>query len=431
MGKKHSSRKAEPRETKVTEVDFDKWQDLYSKRTECIQCSEVRELFRYASRPDIISMAGGNPYTKSFPMEKIIETTRFIMETDGPAALQYTVSEGIEGLRKCVATVMADEGVKVDPEDVLIVDGAQQALDLLGKIFIDEGSPILVEGPSYVGALNAFYAYEPKVIAVKMDDDGLQIDLLETALRKLEKEKTRPRFLYTVPNFHNPAGITLSKKRRPELLRVAREHDLLVIEDNAYGRLRFEGENLPLLRSLDDEVVHLGTFSKIFTPGFRIGWVIGPRPILDKLSYAKQAADLCSSSFAQRLIEQYFARNLWTEHVASLIETYRRRRDVMLAALKEFFPEEASWTYPQGGFFVWVTLPEYIDTREMLARAISQKVVYISGGGFFADGTGANCMRLNFSYPEESDIYEGIKRLSKVVKEQMALYKSVAVKLKL
>lgn len=415
----------------MSERRLDKWSSKYASRTSRIKSSEIRDLLAVTARPDIISLAGGLPDTESFRMEKITEATREVMNREGAAALQYGPSEGHEGLKKHIVDLMAEEKIKVDTEDFIITNGAQQALDLIGKIFIDVGSKALVGAPSYVGALNAFAAYEGDMVGVPLDDEGLQVDILEKTLADLKSKNEDPRFIYLVPNFHNPAGVTLSLKRRRKLLRLAKEYELLVVEDNPYGRLRYEGKGLPSLRSLDDSVIYLGTFSKIFSPGLRLGWVIAPYPILEKIIFAKQGADLCTSSFSQRVVESYFAHNLWKNHVGNLVKTYRRRRNAMLEALKEFFPPEAKWTKPQGGLFIWATLPKHIDTTEMLAEAISQKVAYVPGRAFYADGSGANKMRLCFSYPKEEAIYEGIKRLAKVVKQRIALYESLTRGLKL
>ncbi|MDI6690020.1 MAG: PLP-dependent aminotransferase family protein [Actinomycetota bacterium] len=415
----------------MTEFKFDKWVELYAHRTASMKSSGIRDLLSVTARPDIISLAGGLPYTRLFRFEKVVEATEHAMQREGSAALQYGPSEGHKGLKKHIIKLMEEEGIKVDFDDILVTDGAQQALDLLSKIFINPGDKIIVEAPSYVGALNAFASYEANIVSIPLDKDGLQVDLLQETLEEFTKKGEVLKFIYLVPNFHNPAGVTLSLKRREHLLSLAREHGLIVVEDNAYGRLRFEGEDIKNLKAMDDSVIYVGTFSKIFSPGLRLGWVVAPKPILEKLIFAKQAADLCSSSFAQRVVEEYFTHNLWKRHIEKLVEIYRSRRDAMLQALEEFFPDEVRWTKPQGGFFVWVALPEYVDTTEMLAEAISEKVAYVPGRGFFADASGKNYMRLAFCYPEEEVIHEGIKRLSKVVKRYIILYKSVAKKLHL
>jgi len=409
---------------------FDRWLQLYAERTAGMKSSEIRDLLSVTARPDIISLAGGLPYTQFFPMEKLVEATRNVMRKEGSAALQYGPSEGHEGLKEYLTEMMAEEEIYVEPEDILITDGAQQGLDLLSKIFINPGDKVIVEAPSYTGGLNAFVSYQAEMISFPLDEDGLRVDLLSKYLKKTTTdsgESHLPKFLYVVPNFHNPAGVTLSEERRSKLLEVVKKYNLLILEDNPYGRLRFEGENIKSLRARDDSVIYLSTFSKIFAPGVRLGWVIAPRPILEKLVFAKQPADLCSSSLVQRVVEEYLRTNRWREHLKELVNIYRARRDAMLQALEEFFPEEAQWTRPQGGFFIWATLPEYIDTTEMLAEAISEKVAYVPGRAFFADGSGGNAMRLAFCYAEKEAIYEGIKRLGKVIKRKMDLYRSFGI----
>jgi len=393
-----------------------------------MKSSEIRDLLSVSARPDIISLAGGLPYTKNFKMEKITEAVRATMRKEGMAALQYGPSEGHIGLKKHIIDLMATEGIKVDETGLVITDGSQQGLDLIAKIFVDPGDVVIVEAPSYVGALNAFSAYQPNLVSIPMDENGMIVDRLESELRKLAKQEKRAKFLYTVPNFHNPAGVTLSLLRRKQILELSKKYKLLLVEDNPYGRLRFEGDNLPSLKSLDDNVVYLGTFSKIFSPGMRLGWVAAPTPILEKIIFGKQAADLCSSSFTQRLVEYFFNENNLEDYLESMINRYRSHRDTMLESLEEHFPSGTSWTHPQGGFFVWAKLPEYVDTTEMLAEAISKKVAYVPGRAFFADRTGKNYMRLAFCYPEEKYIYEGIKRLGGVVKSQISLYNSVMFK---
>lgn len=405
---------------------FDIWTDLYANRTSLLKSSAIRDLLSVTSRTDIISLAGGLPYTHDFRMEKMVSATTSCMLNQGNEALQYGPSEGHVGLKKQIAAMMAEDGINVDEDDFIITDGSQQALDLLAKVFVDPGDVIMVEAPSYVGALNAFAGYEPKVVGVPLDDDGLRVDEVEVRLKALAAEGIKPKFLYTIPNFHNPAGVTLSLERRRRLIELAKEYELLVVEDNPYGRLRFEGDDLPSLRAIEENVIYVSTFSKLISPGLRLGWIVAPHPILEKVIFAKQSADLCSSSFTQRVVEEFLAANDIDEYVSSLKKTYRSRRDAMLTALTEFFPPEATWTSPQGGFFVWAKLPDFIDTTEMLADAINQKVAYVPGRAFFADGTGSDFMRLSFCYPTEEDIREGIKRLARVVKNQITLYRSVA-----
>lgn len=385
--------------------------------------SAIRAMMGSAAIPGMIALAGGLPNTKPIGFDAVIEATREAMEKEGGSALQYGPSEGHRGLKRHIITLMAEEGVTVDYDDFIFTQGSQQALDLVARTFIDPGDTIIVEAPSYVGALQATSGYQPDYLMVPMDDDGLMTDELAKVLKK--RGPGCAKFIYVVPNFHNPAGITMSAERRRGLLDLAREYELLLIEDNPYGRLRYEGEHIPSLRSEEPNVVYLGTFSKIFAPGMRIGWVIAPHPILDKIIIGKQAADLCSSNFAQMVLEHYFEHNLWQKNIDQLKDVYRSRRDAMFLALEEFFPEGTTWTRPQGGFFIWATLPAYLDTGEMLAEAIENKVSFVPGSAFYADDTGANHMRLAFCYEDEERIHEAIKRLGKVVKNQMALAKSL------
>lgn len=416
----------------MTELIFDKWAKLYAERTRFMRSSEIRDLLNVTARPDIISFSGGLPDTKSFPMEIIVEIVRHLMHREGSVLLQYGNSEGYTELKKVIVNLMEEMGISIEEEDVLITDGAQQGLELLGKIFIDPGDTVIVEAPSYVGGLQAFSSYQANFVSVPLDENGLKVDVLKQTLEKLEKEGKAPKFLYTVPTFHNPAGVVLSSKRRKELVALAKKYNLLVIEDDPYSWVQFEEERLKPLRSLDESIIYLGTFSKIFSPGFRIGWVVAPRPIIEKLIFAKQAADLCSSSFTQRVIAEYFLNYPWKIHLNRLVGLYRERRNAMVDALKEFLPTEASWTSPQGGLFLWAKLPDYVDTTEMLAEAINEaKVSYVPGRAFFADRSGQNCMRLNFSYPDAEEIHEGVKRLSQVVKRKISLYEAFAQKLHL
>lgn len=412
----------------MSEVDLDRWQNIYAERVMSIRPSVVRMLFAAASRPDIISFAGGMPHPLSFPLPEINEVAREVIEREGRSAFQYGPSEGYWELREFISQWIAQDGIKAHPEDILITDGAQQALDLLGKIFVDPGDPLIVEAPSYVGALNAFLSYQADIIGVPMDDDGLQVELLPRVLSKLEAKKERPKFLYAIPNFQNPAGVTLSLERRKKLVEIARDRDILLVEDDAYGHLCFEGERLPTLKSMNEEIIHISTFSKIFSPGIRVGWLTAPRPIIEKMCPGKEAVNLCPSPFTQRLLLAYLKTNDIHRHVKKIISLYRERRDAMLSALEEFFPEEARWTRPRGGLFIWATLPSYIDTTELLAEAISEaKVAFVPGQAFFAGGQGTESMRLNFSYPDKESIHEGIRRLAKVIKKQMELYRALQI----
>lgn len=406
------------------ELFFDKWTHLYASRIESMRSSEVRDLLAVTARPDIISLAGGLPYVKALNSDKLHEAVCSVIDRTGSDALQYGPSEGYEGLRSFLVKYLTEENIHVSPDDILITDGSQQALELIAKIFVNPGDTILTEAPSYVGALSAFLSYQARVVHIPLDENGMKINLLAKELDNLTRQGIKPKFIYVTPNFHNPAGVTLSFSRREQLIKMARKYNVLILEDNAYTRLSFEEEPLPSLKSMDMEnTIYLGTFSKIFSPGVRVGWVVAKRPVREKLIFAKQAADLCSSSLTQRVVEEYFKSNLLSPHLKKLIAMYKKRRDAMLDALEEFFPKEAKWTRPKGGFFVWVTLPSYIDTTAMLAKAIQEKVAYVPGRAFYADGSGKNCMRLNYSYPREREIKEGIRRLSEVIEQEIELYK--------
>jgi 2-aminoadipate transaminase len=317
---------------------------------------------------------------------------------------------------------MAEIGVRLGPADLAITAGAQQALDLIGKAFLDPGDVVLAEGPTYLGALQAFSAYEPDIRCIPMDDDGMRMDLLEEELKRVGPRGAK--FIYSIPNFQNPAGVTLSAERRRRLVELAREYDIPIVEDDPYGRLRFEGGHVKPLKALDDDVIYLGTFSKIFAPGLRLGWVAAPRPILAKLLVVKQAADLCGSNFAQVVAERYFLGTRWRKVLQNLTTTYSERRSAMLEALEEHFPPEARWTHPEGGFFVWVELPAYVDCASMLAEAVEHGVTFVPGDGFYPDGRGRNCMRLAFCYAEPPAIAEGIRRLAEVIEDRLELYRA-------
>jgi 2-aminoadipate transaminase len=312
----------------------------------------------------------------------------------------------------------------VEPEDLLVTTGGQQVIDLVCKTLLDPGDVVIAEAPTYPGAAPVFVSYEADVVQIEMDEDGMRLDVLEAELARLDAEGRTPKFIYTVPSFQNPAGVTLSLERRRRLVEIARRRELLVLEDNPYGMLRYEGEPLPTLYSLDggEFVIYLGTFSKILSPGLRVGWTAAPLPVLDKLNLAKGAADLCSSPLSQLFVQRYFAERDWLSYVRTLTGVYRRRRDIMLEALAEHFPREATWTRPQGGLFIWARLPAFIDTTDLLARALREHVAFVPGRAAYLDGRGGTEMRLNFSGVGEDAIREGVRRIGEVVREQVALY---------
>ncbi len=319
---------------------------------------------------------------------------------------------------------MAAEGMQADPEDVLVTTGGQQGIDLITRTLIDPGDVIIAEGPTYPGAVPSFSSFQADVVQIDMDADGMRVDLLEETLDRLEREGRRPKFIYTIPSFQNPAGVSMSLPRRKRLVEVAHERELLVLEDNPYGLLRYEGEPLPPLHALDGGVyvMHLGTFSKILSPGIRLGWVVAPPPVIAKVNLGKQAADLCTSTLSQLMVQAYFEQGRWRDYVDSLTELYRGRRDTLLDALAEHFPPQAEWTRPAGGLFVWATLPDFIDTTDLLARALRENVAFVPGRAAFLDGRGGSSMRLNFSGCDDAQLREGVRRIGEVITEQVELY---------
>ena len=407
-----------------TSRDLERYAGLFANRTREMKSSAMRDLMAITERPDVISLAGGQPDTSTFPPESYAGLMSRVAAESTARALQYGPTDGMAAVKDCIVEVMASEDMRVDPDDVLVTTGGQQVIDLMCKTFVDPGDVVVAEAPTYPGAVPSFGSYQADVVQVSMDADGMRIDELEALLERLEREGRRPKFVYTVPSFQNPAGVTMSLERRRRLVAIAHERELLVLEDNPYSLLRYEGEPVPTLQSLDggNFVVYLGTFSKILSAGIRLGWAVAPAPIIEKMNLGKQGVDLCSSSMTQLFVAEYFRDGRWTDYVASLRELYRRRRDAMLDALAEHFPCEAEWTYPQGGMFLWATLPDYIDTTDLLARALQDKVAFVPGRAAYLDGRGGSSMRLNFSGVGEDAIREGIRRIGKVVREQVGLY---------
>jgi DNA-binding transcriptional MocR family regulator len=405
----------------MAEYPVDPFVELYARRTSGMTASEVRALFAVASRPDVISLAGGMPFVQALPTEQIVEIARKVLSDDTATALQYGGGLGLSALRERLVALMAAEGVEADIEQTCVTVGGTQALDILGKIFIDAGDEIAVEAPSYVGALSAFSAYEPRYVPVPMDDDGMVVEALEEALVKGH----RPKFVYTIPNFQNPAGVTMSYSRRERLVALCREAGIPIIEDNPYGMLRFDGEPLPTLRALDPQnVIYVGSLSKVFAAGIRIGWAVAETGVMQRFLPAKEAADLCTSNLTQMIATEYLA-GPWKENLSGLVDIYRRRRDACVEALAECFPADSRWTYPQGGFFVWVTVPEHLDLQKLLAAAVDRKVAYVPGTGFYTDGKGRDQMRLAFCYPPEASIVEGVRRLAELLEDETSLFRSM------
>jgi 2-aminoadipate transaminase len=404
--------------------DIERYAGLFASRTKVMKSSAMRDLMAVTTRPEVISLAGGLPDTSTFPPDTFAAVAQRIARESCAKALQYGPTEGLDETKDCIAEVMGAEGMRVDHEDMLVTTGGQQVLDLVTKTLIDPGDVVVAEGPTYPGAVPVFTAYQADVVQIDMDADGMRVDLLEETLDRLDREGRRPKFVYTVPSFQNPAGVTMSQPRRRRLVEVAHERELLVLEDNPYGLLRYEGDPPSPLLSLDGGiyVMYLGTFSKILSPGIRLGWVVAPPPVLEKINLGKQATDLCTSTLSQLMVQAYFAEGNWRDYVDSLTEIYRARRDTMLDALADHFPPQAEWTRPSGGLFIWATLPDFIDTTDLLARALQENVAFVPGEAAFLDGRGRASMRLNFSGSGEDAIREGIRRIGEVVTEQVQLY---------
>lgn len=405
-------------------LTFDQSDHLLAHRVRGMRSSAVRDLFAAATRSDIISLSGGMPAVSLLPTDSIRIATEAAVR-DRAQSMQYGGTAGRIETRRVFSELMRDIGVRCKPEEIIITSGAQQALDLIAKTFIDPGDIIITEGPTYLGALQAFSAYEPDVRCIPFDEKGMRIDLLEQELASIKEEGGTVKFCYTIPNFQNPGGVTMVPERRQRLLEIAQEHGFLVVEDDPYGRLRFDGGHIKPLKALSSEVIYLGTVSKLFAAGLRTGWIAAPMHVLNKINLVKQGADLCGSSFDQLVVEHYFTDTPWEKTLQDFISYYAERRDAMLEALDEFFPPEASWTHPEGGFFVWATLPEYVDTGSMLAAALEAGVTYTPGDGFFPDGKrGKDSMRLAFCYESPENIREAIRRLALVIEERLELYRA-------
>jgi 2-aminoadipate transaminase len=404
--------------------EIERYGGLFARRTRGMTSSAMRDLMAITARPEIISLAGGLPDTSTFPAEDFAALMSRVAVDSSAAALQYGPTEGLDEVKRCIVQVMEAEGTAVEEDDLMITTGGQQVIDLVCRAFLDPGDVVVAEAPTYPGAVPCFTSFQADVVQIEMDDDGMRIDVLERTLAELKASGRVPKFIYTIPNFQNPGGVTMALERRHALVRIAAEQELVVLEDNPYGLLRYEGASLPTLYSLDGGryVIYLGTFSKILSAGLRLGWAAAPGPILERLNLGKQAADLCSSPLGQYFVAAYFQHRDWRTYLSTLRALYRRRRDVMLASLEEFLPPEASWTRPEGGLFIWARLPDYIDTTDLLARALREHVAFVPGRAAYLDGRGGSEMRLNFSGVDEDTIREGVRRIGKVVSEQVALY---------
>jgi len=399
------------------------WEHRYAKRLERMGSSAIRELLKLTQVPGLISFAGGLPAPEVFPVEEFKHACDVVLSEVGSQALQYGMTEGYMPLRELIARHSCRYGIQVDSENIQITSGSQQALDLLGKLLINPGDRVLVEAPTYLGALQAWNAYEPDYITVPSDENGMKTEELESALRY------GPKFIYVLPNFQNPTGSTLTLERRNQLIQLADQYGVPIVEDDPYGQLRYEGEHLPPVLVLDDEyqnngdrnyhgnVIYLSTFSKTIAPGIRLAWIVAPPEVIKKIVQGKQGADLHTSTFVQMVAYEVAKGGFLDEHVRVIRKTYGERRDVMLESMEKYFPEGVTWTRPMGGMFLWVTLPEGIDAAELMDKAIALKVAYVPGAPFFPNGGGENTLRLNFSNANKEMIAEGIERLGKVFSE--------------
>jgi len=404
----------------MTGNSLDQHMQRYAERTAGMRASAIRALFAVASRPEVVSLAGGMPYLQSLPLESLAGEAAALVVEEGLVALQYGSGQGIQRLREQICQVMALEGIRAHPDDVMVTVGSQMALDLVTRIFCDPGDVILAEAPSYVGALGVFQAYQAQVVHIAMDDDGLIPEALVAAIETTRTAGRRIKFLYTIPNFHNPAGVTLSDDRRGRIADICRAAGILILEDNPYGLLGFDDRLRRAIRADDAEnVIYLGSFSKTFAPGLRVGWVLAPHAVREKLVLANEAATLNPPVFNQMLISRYLEKFDWLGQIKAYRQTYNERRDVMLAALEEQMPAGTTWTHPDGGFYVWVTLPEGFDSAAMLPRAVTARVAYVPGTAFYADGLGSRQLRLSYCFPTSERIEEGVRRLATVMESEL------------
>lgn len=394
---------------------------FYSKNALNMKRSEIRELLKVTRRPDIISFAGGLPAPETFPVKDLTDISCKVLQEKGAMALQYGPTEGEAPLREEIAKLMHHEKSTVKPESILVTAGSQQGLDIVSRIFLDPNDIAIVELPSYIGGLQAFTSYRAKMIGIPQDDEGLKTDILAETLERLARRKKKAKFIYVVPDFQNPSGVTMSLERRKKLLELAYKYEIPLIEDSPYRELRYSGETLPPIYTLDtrDQIIVLRTFSKILCPGLRLAWIMAPREWMDRMVIAKQSMDLSSPTYTQLIAAEYLARGLLPKQIENIRTLYGKKLKVMLEALKKYMPKGVKWTRPEGGLFLWVKLPAKMSANELFPKAIENKVAYVVGSAFHCNGKGQNTMRLNFSYPSEQQINEGIQRLAKMIKENM------------
>ncbi len=397
--------------------NLDHWLDSYAARAETLTVSEVRALFAVVSRPEVVSLAGGMPYVAALPKDLLSDAYESMMSTRGDLAIQYAGGQGDLKLRDQIRDLMALEGIQSSVEDLVITTGSQHGLDMIAGLFLDEGDVVLAEGPSYVGAIGIFRHYQAHIEHVYTDHDGMSPEALEESIAKMKQQGKKIKFLYLVPNFANPSGVTLSADRRPKILEICKREHILVLEDNPYGLLYFDKPVPAALRAMDDDVIYMGSFSKILAPGFRVGYVLAPPAIREKLVLAQESALLCPSSFTQFMISAYLSHADWQKQIDTFRGVYRERKDAALSAVREFMPGVETTT-PDGGFYLWLTLPEGVDSKAMLPQAVEELVAYTPGTAFFGNGTGHRNLRICYSYPTPENIRIGIQRLANVVNRQ-------------
>ncbi len=407
-------------------LDTDPYLSRYADRVTGLAASEIRALFSVVERPEIVSFAGGMPDLAVMDLDAVASMTAEIIRDQGLVALQYGSGQGRPQLREALADLMKHAGVPASADELIVTVGGQQALELIAKCFVNPGDIVIAEGPTYVGAVGAMSSHQADVRHVPMDADGMRMDLLEELLVQLQQEGRRAKYVYTIPNHQNPAGVSMSEERRQRLAELAVEHDLLVLEDDAYGLLGFNGETATSLRTLiPDRVIYLGTMSKTFSPGVRSGWIAAPTPIREKLVLLREAADLCPSTLTQLMIERWLTTQPWEEQIKAYRALYQQKAELMLETLQNEMPPEVAWTTPRGGFFIWLTVPTGIDTSALLAKAIGRRVAYVPGRGFYDDGSGGDKLRLCFSFPAAERIREGVSRLAELLHDELELLRAV------
>lgn len=398
-------------------------ESLYSWRAKGLRASEIRELLKLTQKPDIISFAGGLPNPVTFPYDELQEIATEVLMNDGKLALQYGTTEGLGTLRQEIANWMNNRfKTNLDKSNILIISGSQQGLSIASYIFFNSNDTVITSNPTYLGGIGAFRAFRASMETVPLDSDGMMVDNLEDTLIRLERKKIKPKFIYLIPTFQNPTGVTLSEPRRKRLMDLAEAHDIMILSDNPYSELRYKGKTLTPLITMDEgngRVIYLGTYSKILVPGLRIAWMVGSQEFIKKCIICKQSIDLCTNPFNQYIVAEYMSRGLLDPHIKKICEIYKEKMEIMLKAMDEYFPKEIDYTRPEGGLFTWATCPEHINTREVFESAVIEKVAYVIGSAFFPNGGGENTMRINFSHPTNEKIGEGVKRLSNVLRDAL------------